>query len=226
VSKVSLSTRISGRATAASVAELDALAAAFAERCETASEPRWEVKHPRFSGLDITGELANAEGIDLKRARAVTLRIGAYHEVRRVVLTADWLGWRADVWGESPTWSRDTAAIVKARVEDLRPWYALFRSFWGSWLLGVVCVCLAIAPAYVYASIQLTVIPLPLLVVLIVIGVVANWVATLWLTPAFRIGPRVEPRAVAGRLSLWLVGTLVAGIVGAVVGVPVVALLT
>jgi hypothetical protein len=89
VASIVVKTRVRSRALAASVEELDDLAAALGERTSSDAEPHWTLKLRRLAAIDVTGRLLDAERLDLSSLRAFTLTVRSSANGRRVVLEAE-----------------------------------------------------------------------------------------------------------------------------------------
>lgn len=222
MARVSVRTRVTARSIAGTVAEFDSLAARLAADTGTERPPHWALKHRDLDDVEVWGPLAEAADIDMERVRGLVLWVGTQHiDSRRITLTADWIGVRADVWGESPEWSRDTAAVVIGRIRSMRPWWAFWRTGWGSYLLSLMTGLIAVGAYAVVASILGVGVSL---LTLSIVAFVTILVASFTLTravPAIRIGTRRRVGAVVGAVVAWVASALGTGLIGALIALAI-----
>lgn len=213
----SVKKRVAARTIAGSAEEFDALADALKKLCEV-DRARWELSHRDVDGFTTTEPLAKVRGLEVERSKALTLWVGDPFAVRRVTMTADVYGVRIDVWGETPDWVHDAAAVVERRARAMRPWWWVVRTGIGAGLLTMTINFLLLAIATIgYRLAGLEFWSGTYWIAAIVGLVTAVSISTVG-APGLRIGPRERFGGVAVRLSLFLAGAVVSGFVGVAIG--------
>ena len=102
--------------------------------------PSWALRAPGYMGASAQGNLSDyTEQFDMSKLRGFDLWLGnSFESDRRATISVDKWGIRADVWGESAAWAKETSARVKHYLDEMRPWWWWLRAPWGAAILYVV----------------------------------------------------------------------------------------
>jgi hypothetical protein len=222
VSQISVKRRVTENAIAGTVEELDQLAARIVRLLERDYEPYWQVTGRGYGDVHITGTLAeHVAAIDMSKLRKFDLFVGESHNTRRALVSVDCFGARADVWGETDSWSLESAARLKHYLKDVRPWWWWLRQWYGGSLFALVLITSLLS---IYG--------------LIAIGSGGTFTreATYWLVgaaavggglmasfavPTLHVGPKSSGKAILVRAGLAAIGIVVSAVVGVYAGIGV-----